>query len=151
MGMSPNYSREFNEALVPQIRTRGDRTITSVCEEAGVSRRTATKGVQRCGTGTTYPTSRGHMQWTAEAKLKALVETAGVAEHEVGLYLRREGLYSHQITAWRAEVIAHVETRPTFAKDAREETIRQLEREILRKDKALADASALLILQKKSI
>ena len=46
---------------------------------------------------------------------------------------------------------AHVETRPTFAKDAREETIRQLEREILRKDKALADASALLILQKKSI
>jgi hypothetical protein len=91
------------------------------------------------------------MQWTAEAKLKALVETAGLAEHEVGLYLRREGLYSHQITAWRAEVIAHVETRPTFAKDAREETIRQLEREILRKDKALADASALLIRQKKSI
>ena len=134
-----------------QILTRGDRTITSVCEEAGVSRRTATKGVQRCGTGTTYPTSRGHMQWTAEAKLKALVETAGVAEHEVGLYLRREGLYSHQIMAWRAEVIEYFETRPKCAKNARDETIRQLEREILRKDKALAEASALLILQKKSI
>ena len=51
---------------------------------------------------------------------------------------------------WRAEVLAHVETRPMPKKDARDETIRQLEREILRKDKALAEASALLILQKKS-
>lgn len=58
-------------------------------------------------------------------------------------------MYSHQITAWRAEILAHFATRPTLKKDARDETIRQLEREILRKDKALAEASALLILQKK--
>jgi hypothetical protein len=88
------------------------------------------------------------MTWTAEAKLKALVETTGFAENELGLYLRREGLYAHQITAWRAEVLAHFATSPTPKKDARDETIRQLEREILRKDKALAEASALLILQK---
>ena len=42
------------------------------------------------------------MTWTAEAKLKALVETAGLAEPELGLYLRREGLYSTQIMEWRA-------------------------------------------------
>lgn len=149
MGMSPKYSREFKEALVTQLLTRGDRTITSVCEAAGVSRRTATKWVQRCGTVSAHPTQRGHMTWTAEAKLKALIETAGLAEHELGLYLRREGLYAHQITAWRAEVLAHLATSPTPKKDARDETIRQLEREILRKDKALAEASALLILQKK--
>lgn len=89
------------------------------------------------------------MTWTAEAKLKAIVETAGLAEDELGHYLRREGLYSHQITAWRAEVLEHLATRPTPKKDARDETIRQLEREMLRKDKALAEASALRILQKK--
>ena len=89
------------------------------------------------------------MTWTAEAKLKAIVETAGLAEDELGLYLRREGVYSHQITAWRAEVLTHLAPRPTPKKDARDETIRQLEREIVRKDKALAEASALLILQKK--
>ena len=89
------------------------------------------------------------MKWTAEAKLKALIETAGLAEPELGVYLRREGLYSYQITAWRAEVLEHFATSPTPKKDARDETIRQLEREILRKDKALAEASALLILQKK--
>jgi transposase-like protein len=147
--MSSKYSREFKEALLTQILNRGDRTMTSVCEEAGVPRRTATKWLQLGGTVSAHPTQRGHMKWTAEAKLKAIVETTGLAETELGLYLRREGLYSHQITAWRAEVIEHFETKPTGAKDARDETIRQLEREILRKDKALAEASALLILQKK--
>ena len=59
------------------------------------------------------------MTWTAEAKLKALVETAGLAEPELGLYLRREGLYSTQIMEWRAEFLAHFETRPMPLKDAR--------------------------------
>ena len=147
--MRQKYSQAFKEALVTQLLTRGDRTITSVCEEAGVSRSTATKWVQRGGTVTAHPPQRGHMQWTAEAKLKALIETAGLAEDELGLYLRREGLYSTQITEWRADVLEHFATRPTPKKDARDETIRLLEREILRKDKALAEASALLILQKK--
>ena len=147
--MNQKYSREFKEALVTQLLTRGDRTLTSVCDEAGVLRRTATKWVQRCGTLSAHPTQRGRMTWTAEAKLKAIVETAGLAEHELGLYLRREGLYATQITEWRADVIEHFAARPTPKKDARDETIRQLEREILRKDKALAEASALLILQKK--
>ena len=147
--MRQKYSREFKEALVPQILTRGDRTITSVCDEAGVLRRTATKWVQRCGMVSPSPPPRCRMNWTAEAKLNAIVETAGLAEDELGLYLRREGLYSHQITAWRAEVLAHFATRPTPKRDARDETIRLLEREIVRKDKALAEASALLMLQKK--
>jgi len=147
--MRRQYSREFKEAVVTQLLTRGERTIASVCAEVGVSRRTATTWVQRCGTVSAHPTPRGRMTWTAEAKLKAIVETTGLAETELGLYLRREGLYSTQITEWRAEVLAHLETRPTPKKDARDETIRQLEREILRKDKALAEASALLILQKK--
>ena len=59
-------------------------------------------------------------------------------------------MYSTQIMVWRAAGIAHFETRPTSAKDARDETIRRLAREIVRKDTALADASARRMLQKKS-
>jgi len=101
---------------VTQLLTRGDRTISSVCEEAGVSRRTATKWLQRCGTVSVHPPHRGRMTWTAEAKLKALVETARLAENELGLYLRREGLYARQIIEWRADVLEHCETRPTCKK-----------------------------------
>ena len=77
MEMRQKYSQAFKEALVTQILTRGDRTISSVCKEAGVGRRTATKWVQRCGTVSAHPPPRGHMNWTAEAKRKAIVEPAG--------------------------------------------------------------------------
>jgi transposase len=89
------------------------------------------------------------MKWTAEAKLKAVIETSDLAENEVGAYLRREGLYSNQVEEWRREIIEYFQTKPKFAKDERDGKIRNLEYEILRKDRALAEASALLILQKK--
>ncbi|MDH4370369.1 MAG: transposase, partial [Nitrospira sp.] len=57
--MRRQYSREFKEAMVTQLLTRGERTIASVCAEAGVSRRTATTWVQRCGTVSAHPTPRG--------------------------------------------------------------------------------------------
>jgi transposase len=141
-------SREFKEAIIAKILNRGDRSVASICEEAGVVKSTATSWVARCGKVTSKKTG-GRMKWNGEAKLKAVMETAGLAETELGTYLRKEGLYSNQITEWRADIIQHFETKPKFPKDERDDIIRNLEREILRKDKALAEASALLILQKK--
>lgn len=149
MKVCQNYSREFKDAVVSKIINRGDRTILSVCEEVGVPKQTAANWLQRHGKVGLNPTPRGRMKWTGEAKLKAVVDTSGLSESDVGVYLRREGLYSNQVTEWRADIIEHFETKPKFAKDERDTKIRDLEREILRKDRALAEASALLILQKK--
>ena len=122
--------------------------MTSICEEAGVVKSTAMSWVARCGKVTSKKVG-GRMKWNGETKLKAVVETVGLAETDLGNYLRKEGLYSNQVTEWRAEIIEHFETKPRFPKDERDDIIKALEREILRKDKALAEASALLILQKK--
>jgi hypothetical protein len=90
------------------------------------------------------------MKWNAEAKLKAVFETSNLDETELGKYLRREGLYSNQVAEWRAAMIERLDAKPSFARDERDQKISVLEREVLRKDKALAEASALLILQKKA-
>jgi len=89
--------------------------------------------------------------WSAEAKLKAIVETSALSEEYLGFYLRREGLHSHQLKEWRDEVLKGLSPvlRKTSPKDERDGKIRDLERELHQKDKALANASALLILQKK--
>jgi transposase len=88
---------------------------------------------------------------TAEQKLKVLMETAALSESELGAYLRKAGLFSQQLDEWKAEFLWSMKSlkKPKPVKDHRDEKIRSLEREILRKDKALAEASALLILQKK--
>ena len=93
--------------------------------------------------------------WSAQTKFAVVVETMAMSEIELAEYCRAKGLYSEQIKRWREiSIAAHAEAGQTNAIDSRQNaTLRKqnkrLEREIARKDKALAEAAALLILQKK--
>ena len=59
-------------------------------------------------------------------------------------------LYSTQIEEWRTLMENALPWNKKPVKDARDTQIKQLEHEILRKDKALAELSALLVLKKKA-
>jgi len=149
VSMRQRSSKEFKDSVVEKILNRGERSIASVCEEVGVLKGTAKLWMKACGSIGTNPSPRGKMKWNPESKLKAVVDTSALVDIELGNYLRREGLYSNQVGDWRNEIIQYFATKPKFAKDERDDKIKILEREILRKDKALAEVSALLILEKK--
>jgi hypothetical protein len=94
-------------------------------------------------------------EWSSKDKFGVVLETAGLNEAELAEYCRRKGLFIEQIVAWRAacqEANAHTAER---TRDQREQSktdrkrIKQLEKELLRKEKALAEAAALIILRKK--
>ena len=150
MRVRTSHSKEFKDAIVAKLLNRGERTIASVCEEEGVLKSTATNWLNTSASVPGPSRARGRMKWNAEAKLKAVFETSNLDETELGKYLRREGLYSNQVAEWRAAMIERLDAKPSFARDERDQKISVLEREVLRKDKALAEASALLILQKKA-
>lgn len=95
-------------------------------------------------------------EWSSKDKFGVVVETAGLNEAELAEYCRRKGLFIEQIEAWRVvcqDANAHTADRN---RDQREQSkgdrkrIKQLEKELLRKDKALAEAAALIILRKKA-
>ena len=94
-------------------------------------------------------------EWTAADKLRAVAETEGMSEIELGAYLRRNGLHAHQLQEWKENALSVLEggvrTKGSASSKRSPERrrIRQLEREVRRKDKALAEAAALLVLQKK--
>ena len=86
-------------------------------------------------------------------KFAIVLETAHLNAEELSAYCRRQGLYPEQIAAWRsacvqanAPVCGQAERAQRRADQQR---IKQLEQEVGRKDKALAEAAALLMLQKK--
>lgn len=93
--------------------------------------------------------------WSAESKLTVIIETASLSELDLGEYCRRKGIVPEQIAAWRNAFITNSSTQPTAKKaevgQAREDKnrIRVLERELRRKDAALAETAALLVLRKK--
>lgn len=97
-------------------------------------------------------TAKRPQDWTAEEKLQAVIAAAAIPEAELGEFLRRQGLHQAQLHQWRQQVLARLErpTRSSKKPTAEVLRVRELERELARKDKALAETAALLVLKKKA-
>ena len=93
--------------------------------------------------------------WSAETKLAVIVETAALSESELSQYCREKGLYPEQLKRWREGCLAGFQTSKTQDKEARKQAridkdqIKSLKKDLRIKEKALAEAAALLILRKK--
>ena len=97
---------------------------------------------------------RRPQDWTGEEKLAVVMEAQGLTEEQLGGFLRQRGLHKATLDEWREAVergaraeLAGRTDKQTSSADAKR--LRELERELARKDKALAEAAALLVLQKK--
>lgn len=135
-------------------------TAFALAKEVGVSQqtlsrwRTATHSVPRMNTpkqdeGAGAPKSP--RQWTAAEKLQVVLDAASMDESELGAFLRERGLHMTQLASWRALIASALAERRPQKAGSREEPrrIRALEKELLRKNLALAEVTALLALQKK--
>ena len=93
--------------------------------------------------------------YSADQKFAAVITTAVMSEHELASYCREHGLYVEQIKAWKAlSIAAHKTSQDSqykldTARRADRKKIKSLEKELNRKDKALAETAALLVLREK--
>jgi transposase-like protein len=86
--------------------------------------------------------------WSPLERMQFVLDASGLGDQELGELLRRRGVHREQLDAWRAQ--AEVFGEPTASRRSPDgKRIKQLEREVARKDKALAETAALLVLQKK--
>jgi transposase-like protein len=91
-------------------------------------------------------------RWTPAARLEAVITTAVMDEATRSAWCREHGLYPAELDGWKQDAIAGLgEPRAASAAEAREDRrrVKELERELHRKDKALAETAALLVLRKK--
>lgn len=99
------------------------------------------------------PKPRRAEDWTPEERLRVVVEAGRLADDELGAFLRREGLHEPVLREWRAAALEGLSpqraARSKQKRVAEQKHVRELEKQIRRKDKALAEAAALLMLQKK--
>jgi transposase len=146
-----SYSDEFKDAIRLKILNRNGKSMHEVCEEEGVKYSTAFNWVHgRVKTGD-MKKQKSTGKFSAEQKLKILIDTGALTEAELGVYLRTQGLYAAQLIEWKKDFLSSraEPKRMNAKKDTRDQKIKALEKNLRRKDKALAEASALLILQKK--
>ena len=93
--------------------------------------------------------------WSARDKFAAVLESASLNETDISEYCRKKGIFPEQLARWRRacenanDWDREYHRRLKAKQKADKQRIRKLEQELNRKEKALAEAAALLVLQKK--
>lgn len=155
--MSRNYrhSIDFKKSAVEKLLTRGNRTVTEITKELGISSPTIYYWRDQLAKVDGMKKSSKPQSRSVTEKLKALSEYSALAKDERGEYLRKNGLHEENLQEWKKQIEDAFAPSKKSSQDkteliAEQKKVKLLEKELRRKDKALAEAAALLILKKKA-
>ena len=157
--MAKRFSAEFKKQAVEKALSRQKNVaICDVAKDLGVGYSTLTKWISKAELQVSSQEAQSDerpSEWSAKQRLEAIRATYNLSENDLGAYCRQNGIYPHHISEWQKEFENMVSPQEQL-KVSREEKRqlkaenKALQKELRRKEKALAEASALLILQKKA-
>jgi transposase len=144
------YGQQFKDAVVARLLPPESSPIEAVSQKIGISvptleRWRAAALAANDGNGSPRP-------WTPAARLEAVIATAAMDEAARSAWCRERGLFPTELERWKQDALSGLgDPRDDSSAEARQERrrIKELERDLSRKDKALAETAALLVLSKK--
>ena len=153
-----DYSPAYKDSILRRIIPPNNESITKIAREKGLSEQTIRNWQNKARKEGYAAPGKDAVpdDWSTQDKFLIVVETASLNETELAEYARKKGLYVEQIKAWKD---ACMNANGGIAKEAArlnrelkesQRERKKLEKEIQRKDKALAEAAALLVLSKKA-
>lgn len=143
------YKESFRKAMVQKMLIPGGIGITQLSREIGVCIQTLCNWRQKYREGEI--SDRSPRQWKIKDKVDAVFEAAKLSDNELGRWLREKGLHSSHLEIWEKEIkIVATSSKEKEELRRAKKRIKELERDLQRKEKALAEVSALLVLKKKA-
>lgn len=152
------YTEDMKEPILKRMMPPNNESISQLSKEFGITEPTLYKWRKeaRLAGNPTPGSGQGSEQWSSEDKFLVVMETYAMNESDLAEYCRKKGLYKEQIISWR-EVCLNANAREKdqskqLGLELKEERKRAktLEKDLLKKEKALAEAAALLLLRKKA-
>ena len=153
-----HISKETKEIILKKVLEKGDETIVSIAKANGIGRSTLHRWLMYSQKGEATFDSKiktnSNNKLSRPEKFHHLMETAHLDELSVGAYCRKHGLYSHQLQQWSTSFMCSDElgkkANDKMKLKVLEVENKKLKQDLRRKEKALAEASALLVMKKKA-
>ena len=145
--MTKPFSVAFKQKMVQRLTGKNAVSASQLAREIGVRQQNLSRWLQE-GRSLPIMTDKpkpAERERTVEQKARVLAEASNLDGEELTAYLEREGVKLAEYEQWRIAL-----DEGGRASASTNKRIRQLERELARKDKALAEAAALLVLKKKA-
>jgi len=153
------YKKEYKQKLVKRMLTPENYSITKLSDETGISKSTLSTWKSKAKKGKVLrDTGRPINKLSEEEKFMVVVETYSLSEIELSKYCRKNGYFVEDVKKWKTNCISanslkkiDVTKNKKLKKDLKNEKkkSKELSKELNRKEKALAEAAALLVLKKK--
>ncbi len=159
MTKTKDYTLEERKNIINRTLPPENISVKSLADATGISRATLYRWRNQFNNkGTNKPsTNKKTQNWSSEDKFHIVLETYALSEADLGAYCRQKGLYVEQIHTWRKQCLhANKVSRPEDISKIQHELVqersrsKQLAKELARKEKALAETAALLVLRKKA-
>lgn len=162
--MSTRFSQSFKVQAVEKALSRSVATrLDEIASSLGVGYSTLSRWIvqarnQEFDVVTTDTINRMTQEkrpqdWTAEERLNAVVACGSMSDEELNEYCREQGIYPHHVRQWKLDFVSGNTLKEKAQSPSELKTLRHenktLKKELNRKDKALAETAALLVLQKK--
>lgn len=152
------FSEEFKYSIVRRMMPPKNESVSSIAKEIGLTESTLYNWKNNAKSkGMAVPGGeKVSERWSTQDKFSIVVETATLSEIELAEYCRNKGLYVEQVQAWRDACMQAnggvAEQASQLQKNNREKDrqIKKLSQELRRKESALAETAALLVLRKKA-
>ena len=90
--------------------------------------------------------------WTKEQRLEAIMHCYSLNDEQRSSYCRENGIYPHHIQEWKAGFLSNNQGVEAVSKQEQkklQQENKNLQKELNRKERALAETAALLVLSKK--
>ena len=150
------YPIEMKEAVIKKV-LMGGKPLHEIAREAGIGRSTLTywlKHYRKDGNIQLTQKEKRPQDWTADERINALMETGAMAEEERIAWCRKRGVFTHHLEQWKKDAVTSLSLKRDHGKPKgfmrlQKENV-ALKKELNRKDKALAETAALLVLKKKA-
>lgn len=149
------YTEGFREQALEKVYSRGNRSVKVVAEELNINLWTLKnwmKGHKESSLLKAGTTTKRPRDWSLAERLQMLLESHGKDEEALNAFCRERGIFRHHLGQWREAF----ESGTSVGLQANRSGLRELKEankglrsELNRKEKALAEAAALLVLQKK--
>ena len=152
-----SYSKEQREAMVAKLLPPNNMSTTELSKQSGIPQTTLygwkSRALKKTNALNNKKTNKKSL--TSKDKFHIVMETYTLSEHDLAKYCRENGLYMEEVKKWRRDIESYQDKDPEVVKEYKEELSEEkkrnklLESELKRKEKALAEAASLLVLQKK--
>ena len=148
------YSKAFKEKLIKKMLPPENKKVKDLVKEYKIHEQTLYKWRRKAkSNGIVYQDGKKSKEkYSKEMQLQIIIETSGMNNQETSEYCRRKGLYVEEIEAWKKSIINGETDKEKKIKSElkiKDSELKKVKKEINRKEKALAEAAALLILEKK--